>query len=348
MNYCGIDLAGVSSYAYVVDEKGRKRWAGPVETSKPAFDRLVKRFNRGGLSIAIEAGNQTAWVYETLKERGAEVTVVNPTRVKLIAESRRKTDKVDAKILGELLRLDGLPHPVHMPGAKTRALRGLLVARRQLVSARTKLCNVVRGMLRQTGVRLPSRALSTQVGWQRLFHAGFEHEHLLHIVGAYYESFLTLTKSIRQLDAQLAEHEQNEPRATRLQTMPKVGRIASLTFLAAVDDVHRFPTSRKLVGYSGLAPTVRQSGERTEYGAISREGRSELRAVWVQIAHLVAIDTKKATQPLRTWFNRVARKRGRKTALVALARRLLVIAYQLLKSESDYDVGRLKKKRRAA
>jgi transposase len=66
--------------------------------------------------------------------------------------------------------------------------------------------------------------------------------------------------------------------------MPKVGRIASLTWPR---DVNRFPTSRKLVGYSGLAPTVRQSGERTEYGAISREGRRELRGVWVQIAHLV-------------------------------------------------------------
>lgn len=348
MNYCGIDLAGVSSYAYVTDEKGRKLWSGPVETEKAAFERLVKKFRLGGLSIAIEAGNQTAWVYDELVKLGAKVTVVNPAKVKLIAESRRKTDKIDAKILCELLRLDALPHPVHIPGPEARALRGLLVARRQLVAARTKLCNVVRGMLRQTGVRLPAGALSTLAGWKRLFAAGFEHDHLLHIVTAYHDNFLALTKSIRELDRQLAEREKNEPRAARLKTMPKVGRIASLTFLAAVDDVNRFPTSRKLVGYSGLAPTVRQSGERTEYGAISREGRRELRAVWVQIAHLVAIDKKKATQPLRTWFNRVAKKRGKKTALVGLARRLLVIAYQLLKSESDYDVGRLKKKRQAA
>ncbi len=348
MNYCGIDLAGVSSYAYVTDEKGRKLWAGPVATEKAALGRLVKRFRRGGLSIAIEAGNQTAWVYDELVKLGAQVTVVNPAKVKLIAESRRKTDKIDAKILCELLRLDGLPHPVHMPGPEARELRGLLVARRQLVSARSKLCNVVRGMLRQTGVRLPARELSTPAGWKRLFAAGFEHDHLMHIVSAYHDSFLALTKSIHELDQQLAEREKNEPRAARLKTMPKVGRIASLTFLAAVDDVHRFPTSRKLVGYTGLAPTVRQSGERTEYGAISRQGRSELRAVWVQIAHMVATDKKKATQPLRTWFNRVAKKRGKKTALVALARRLLVIAYQLLKSERDYDVGRLKKKRRAA
>lgn len=348
MNYCGIDLAGVSSYAYVTDEKGRKLWAGPLDTAQVAFERLVKKFQRGGLSIAIEAGNQTAWVYEELVKLGANVTVVNPTKVKLIAESRRKTDKIDAKILCELLRLNALPHPVHMPGPQARALRGLLVARRQLVSARTKLCNVVRGMLRQTGVRLPAGGLSSLAGWKRLLAAGFDHDHILSIVAAYYESFLALTQSIHQLDQQLAEQEKHEPRAARLKTMPKVGRIASLTFLAAVDDVHRFPTSRKLVGYSGLAPTVRQSGERTEYGAISREGRRELRAVWVQIAHLVASDKKRATQPLRTWFNRVARKRGKKTALVALARRLLVIAYQLLKSEQDFDAGRLKKKRHAA
>lgn len=347
MNHCGIDLAGVSSYAYVTDEKGRKLWSGPLDTTKAAFERLVKKFAAGGLAIAIEAGNQTAWVHEELVKLGATVTVVNPAKVKLIAESRRKTDKIDAKILCELLRLDALPHPVHMPGPKARELRGLLVARRQLVRARTKLCNVVRGMLRQTGVRLPARELSNPAGWKRLFHAGFEHEHILHIVSAYHDSFLALTKSIRELDQQLAKQEVNESRVARLKTMPKVGRIASLTFLAAVDDVNRFPSSRKLVGYSGLAPTVRQSGERTQYGAISREGRRELRAVWVQIAHLVAIDKKKATQPLRTWFNRVAKKRGRKTALVALARRLLVIAYQLLKREQDYDPGRLKKKRRA-
>jgi transposase len=348
MNYCGIDLAGESSYAYVTDAKGRKLWSGPVDTSKAAFERLVRKHGRGGLAIAIEAGNQTAWVHEELVKLEAKVTVVSPAKVKLIAESRRKTDKIDAKILCELLRMDGLPIPVHMPGPEARALRGLLVARRQLVSARSKLCNVVRGMLRQTGVRLPAGELMTRAGWQRVFNAGFEHDHILHIMSAYYDSFLAITKSIRELDQQLGEHEKNEPRATRLKTMPKVGRIASLTFLAAVDDVNRFPTSRKLVGYSGLAPTVRQSGERTEYGAISREGRSELRAVWVQIAHMVAIDKTKATQPLRTWFNRVAKKRGKKTALVALARRLLVIAYQLLKSEQDYDVTKLKKKRRAA
>lgn len=344
MNYCGIDLAGVSSYLYVTDGKGKKLAAGEVATDMGAFARRLKRFVRGGLSIAIEAGNQTAWVYEALVGMGAKVTVVNPTKVKLIAESRRKTDKIDAKILCELLRLDGLPCPVHVPGRATRGLRGLLVARRQLVAARTKVCNVVRGMLRQEGVRLPPRALSSSAGWRRIQAKGFEHDHLPVVIAAYFEVFTSLTRSIREIEAQLAEREARDARAARLKTIPRVGRIASLTFLAAVDDVDRFPSSRKLVGYSGLAPTVRSSGERTQYGSISREGRNELRAVWVQIAHLVAIDKTRATHPLRTWFNKVARRRGKKTATVALARRLLVIAYHVLRDETDYDAARLNRK----
>jgi transposase len=180
-----------------------------------------------------------------------------------------------------------------------------------------------------------------------VFQRGFEHEYLLHIVQAYYDSFAALSRSIRQLDAELAAREQNSPAAQRLETMPKVGRIAALTFVAAVDDVHRFASARKLVGYTGLAPIVRQSGERTAHGSISREGRRELRGVWIQIAHLVARDRTRATQPLRTWYRRVAGRRGTKTALIALTRRLLVIAYQLLKTETDYDVGRLRKRRAA-
>src|SRR5207302_5512549 len=115
-------------------------------------------------------------------------------------------DKIDAKILSELLRLGGLPEPVHMPGRETRA-------RRQLVSARTKVCNVVRGLLRQEGLRLPSHALMSYVGWQRLQEAGFEQEHLAVIVAAYAETFRGLTQSIQALEGELAEREKRDARA---------------------------------------------------------------------------------------------------------------------------------------
>jgi transposase len=348
MNYCGIDLGGMSSYVHLTDDRGSRLWSGAVATTQADLESRLKPFIAGGLAVAIEAGNQTAWIYQLLVKLGAKVTVVNPNRVKLIAESRCKTDKVDARILCELLRLNGLPEPVHMPGPQARSLRGLLAARRQLVSARSKLINVVRGMLRQEGLRLPARGLNSFAGWQRVLERGFAHEHVLHIVAAYYTSFVTLTRSIRELDAQLALAERGEPRSTRLRTMPKVGRIGALTFLAAVDDVHLFSSSRKLVAYSGLAPTVRQSSDRACYGSITRQGRSELRAVWVQIAQLVANDRSRASQPLRSWYRRIERKRGRRTAVVALARRLLSVAYHLLRYDCDYDASRLKRRKKVA
>jgi len=344
MFYCGLDVAMKSSYVYITDSQGRKKSSGEVPTDKAALTQRLRPYLRGGLSVALEAGNQSAWIHDLLVDLGAQVTVVNPAKVKLIAESRQKTDKIDAKILCELLRLNGLPHPVHVPPAETRALRGLLVARRQLVAARAKLSNVVRGMLRVEGIGLAARGLLTFAAWEQLIAGSYVHSHLKPVLAAYFESFKSLTRSIQALDKQLAERERKDARAARLKTIPKVGRIAALTFLAAVDDVHRFPSSRKLVGYTGLAPTVRSSGERTEYGHITRQGRAELRAVWVQIAHLVAADTGKATAPLRKWFSKVAYHRGKKTAIVALARKLLVIAYHLLREETVYDAARLKKR----
>jgi transposase len=336
MNYCGIDISMQSSYIYITDSRGRKKSAGEISTTASMFCQRLRPYLRGGLSVAIEAGNQTAWIYDLLVDMGAEVMVVNPVKVKLIAESRRKTDKIDAKILCELLRLDGLPHPVHVPGRQTRSLRGLLVARRQLISARSRLCNVVRGMLRQEGIRLASRALRSFVGWQRLMERSYSHEHLLIVLKSYYLSFVSLTRSIQDLDKALAKSERSDERTSRLQTIPRVGRIASLTFLATVDHVDRFSSSRKLVSYSGLSPTVRSSGERTQYGSISREGRSELRAVWVQIAHLVVRDKTRSTARLRRWYSKVASHRGKRTAIVALARKLLTIAYRILKDQTEY------------
>jgi transposase len=342
MHYCGIDVAMKSSYLYITDGRGRKTTSGEISTTYMALRRRLRPLVRGGLKIAIEAGNQTAWIYESLVDLGAEVVVVNPAKVKLIAESRRKTDKIDARILCELLRLDGLPHPVHMPGRPARELRGLLVARRQLVAARTKVCNVVRGLLRQEGIRLPARYLLTFQGWQTLLdNEGYCCEHIRPVLEAYFPSFESLTRSIQAMDKELVRREKTDKRAARLQTMPKVGRIASLTFLAAVDDVRRFGSSRKLVSYSGLCPTVRSSGERTEYGSISRQGRGELRMVWVQIAHLVARDRHRDTARLRSWYAKVARKRGTKTAIVALARKLLTIAYRLLTDETEYRSTRV-------
>jgi transposase len=128
----------------------------------------------------------------------------------------------------------------------------------------------------------------------------------------------------------------------RLETMPGVGAISAQTLVAAVDTIDRFPSGKKLVAYAGLAPSVRASGERVEYGRITRQGRSEIRAVWVQAAPAALAVKRVAAAPLQRWWARVARRRGKKTAVVALARKLLTIAFHLLRDGTTYDVRRLR------
>jgi transposase len=347
MRYGSVDIASVSSFVWITDENGKKLYGGEVATEKKALQDVFRKHVKHGLKIAIEAGNQTAWIYESLKEIGAEVVVVNPNKVKLIAESRRKTDKIDARILCDLLRGDLLPRPVHMPGPQARSLRSLLNARRQLVRSRTQLCNTVRGVLRQEGIRLKTRGLNTRKAWKGLLEQTYKASHIQPILEQFYRVFETQTAALLGLNKELNQKAAEDPRVELLKTMPMVGVIAALTLVAAVDDEARFGTSRQLISYSGLAPIVRQSGERATYGPISREGRRELRAVWVQIAHLIANDESGPAKPLRRWFIKVAKRRGKRTALVALARKLLTVALQMLRTGEVYNAERLSKKKAA-
>jgi|SRR5438128_1657185 len=342
MHYCGLDVSTKSTHVSIEDDRGRRVARAVVPTTPEGIERALARYVERGLRVAIEAGGQTAWIHDVLMEVGVkQVHVVHPLKVKWIAESKKKTDRVDAELLAHLLRIGGLPEPVHMPSARSRELRGLLQARRQLVQMRTKLINVVRGLLRQQRVTLKARALQSARGWQRLqtlsLSAGVRE-----IVTAYEATVQTVTQALGALERQLQARAGRDGRVRRLESIPGVGPVTAQTLVATVDRIERFARAKKLVAYAGLAPSVRASGERVEHGRITKQGRSELRAVLVQAAHAVLAVKDGAAAPLQRWHARVARRRGKKTALVALARKLLTIAFHLLREGTTYDPGRVR------
>jgi transposase len=341
MYYCGLDVSRKSTHAYIEDAQGRRVKYAVVPTTPTGLAGVIEPYAERGLRVAVEAGNQTAWIVDLLREAGAKVHVVHPLKVKLITESRKKTDRIDAKLLAHLLRVGGLPEPVHVPSHRSRELRGLLVARRQLIQMRTKLLNVVRGLARQQRIELRPRALLSRRGWEALTAAGLSPA-LRDIVAAYDATVQTASRALAALDGQLTQRARRDPRVARLETMPGVGQVSAQTLVAAVDTIDRFPTAKKLVAYAGLAPSVRASGERVEYGRITKQGRSEIRAVWVQAAHAVLAVKDAAARPLQRWTERVVRRRGKRTALVALARKLLTIAFHLLRDRTTYDPRRLR------
>jgi transposase len=322
MQYCGLDVASKESYYYITDKAGNKIASGTVITDKDGFRTKLKRHIDKGMRIAVEAGNQTIWIYEYLCELGAEVTVVNAGKVKAIANAKRKTDKVDAKLLCKLLRIDELP------GGQAAAWQAQAVRQCPHQRLQGKLQQEGRAGLRLEGSQLKVRK------WKR--------SHIEVIIGSYYTSYCSVAESIKVIDKALKYRRDGDKREELLETLPMVGKTASQTLLSAVDKIERFSSSKKLVSYSGLAPTVRSSGDRTEYGSITREGRKEIRWVWGQIAQLVANSKKPEAEPLRVWFEKISKRRGKRTAIVALTRKLLTIAYCMLRDEMSYDPSKLK------
>jgi transposase len=341
MFYAGIDAHTKSSTICVVDRHGRKVHRGEVLTSAEGFQAGLQRWARRGLVAAVESSGITPWVVELLLQQGVKkVVVVNPNRVRLIAESRKKADRVDAALLAELLRLGGLPE-VHQASPEARRLRTELGVRRQLVRQRTALANQVRGLLRGWGVNLPARFLGRRDSWGQLATKeipAYVRALLRTMEGVYQQ----LTQAIRELGAGLEAAAGQDRRVERLRTIPGVGPLSALTLVSAMDDVKRFQRAKQLTSYCGIVPTVRSSGEREQQGAITRQGRSEVRAMWIQAAHSLAQSRRPAARPLQRWFARVVKRRGFRTAIVALARKMLSLAFYLLRDGTCYEPLRLK------
>lgn len=334
MYYAGLDAACKGSYLYTRDRRGRKAEGKEVATSRAGIRAAFKKYRGKKTIIAIEAGGSTRWIHDELVKMGIEAYVVNPNKVKAIADSKRKTDKIDAKVLSELLRIDALPEEVYIAKGKSREMRDLLNARYGIIKGYTSLMNHMRGLLRQEGVRLPAR---------EMIRAGYEEdiaklrlpEHVKVIVERYAGAIDRLIEEKEKIEKRIKSHKCEE--IDLIKTIPGMGELSSKTILSAIGEIKRFKRAKQLTSYCGLVPTVRSSGERTEYGRITREGRSEVRRVGIQSAHAILRSKAVESHPLRKWHASIARRRGKKTALVALARKLVTIVFYVLRDKKPYD-----------
>lgn len=335
MYYVGLDVASGSSFIYLIDRKGKKVESKEIPTDKHGYRSYFKKWKGKAIKVAVEAGGHTRWIYDDLRRIGIEVYVVNPNKVKLIAETKRKTDRVDAKVLAELLRIDGLPERIHMVEGDSRELRDLLKARQLLIKSATSLMNHLRGLLRQEGIRLNAEVFRNAEIFHKLKKREDIPRHLQPVIESYRRSIQELLKERGELDKTIGGYKNKD--IELLKSVPGIGEVASKTIYSAIGTIKRFKNAKKLTSYCGLVPSVRSSGERTEYGHITREGRSEVRRVAIQGAHAILRSKNIGSKPLKAWHERVAKRRGFKTALVGLARRLLQIIFYVLRDRREYD-----------
>ena len=274
----GIDLGDRWSRYCVLDRSGTIIEEGRVRTNEPAFR---QRFGvRRRARIVMEAGTHSPWVSRLLEELGHQVMVANARKVRLIYESDRKNDKLDAQMLARLGRMDvSLLCPVRHRSAETQADLAIVRSRNALVAARIQLVNSVRGMVKAVGGRLP-KSTTAAFGHSALPQVP---EALKSAVTPLLTSIRALTEQIRRYDVEIEQLADKKYPETRLLRQVKgVGPLIVLTYVLTIEDPTRFRRSREVGSFLGLRPKQRESGDSAPQLGITKGGNNHLRWLLVQ------------------------------------------------------------------
>ena len=331
----GLDLGDRSSHYCLLDERGRILEESKTATSPKAMEAAFGAMPRS--RIALETGTHSPWVSRLLSQLGHEVIVAHARKVRLIGESRKKDDRLDAQTLARLARVDPqLLCPVKHRSAKAQADLTVIRARAGLVRARTALVNTTRGLAKSYGERLrgcnvrnmnPEKADSLspelQTALQPLL-AGIE----------------VLSEQIREYNERIEKlAEESYPQVRLLKQVKGVGTLIAMTFLLTLEDPHRFRKSRDVGSYLGLQPGRRNSGQSEPQMHISKEGDPYLRTLLVQGAQHI-LGPFGPDCDLRRWGLKLAERGGRnakKRAIIATARKLAVLLHHLWASGEVYE-----------
>jgi transposase len=317
-----------------VVEGDQVRRAGRIETT-PATLELFAQSLGADDEVVLEATGNAVAIARIIEPHVSRVVLANPKAVKGATQTA-KTDKLDARTLARLLAAGFLPE-VWTPDEQTRVLRRRISRRAQLVRQRTREKNQVHAILIRN---LKQRSPATDafgVAGRRWLAAQELPADEREMVEACLRGIDHLDREVAVIDRALAELVLGSPELRRLLTLPGVNVVTACALLGAIGDIRRFPTARHLVSYLGLDPKVRQSGsEPARHGRISKQGPGETRHVLVEAAWHAA----RTTGPLRAFHERVASRRGGNVATVAVARKLVVIAWHMLSRGEDYAFAR--------
>jgi len=288
-------------------------------------------------ALALETGMHSPWVSRLLSQLGHEVIVAHARNVRLIGESRKKDDRLDAQTLARLARIDPqLLCPVKHRSAQAQADLMVIRARAGLVRARTALVNTARGLAKSYGERLrgcnarnvnPEKAQGLSPELQAALQP------LLAAVEALSEQIRECNERIEQLA------QQRYPQTAVLKQVKGVGTLIALTYLLTLENAHRFRKSRDVGCYLGLQPGRRNSGQSEPQMHISKEGDPYLRTLLVQGAQHI-LGPFGADSDLRRWGLKLAERgggNGKKRAIIATARKLAVLLHHLWVSGEVYE-----------
>lgn len=335
MNYVGVDLHKKVITACVMDANRKIVREAKLYPDEP--DRIVAFFEPlGAYQVVLEATANYYWFVELLGPTAAEVVLANPAKMRVIAESTRKTDKLDARVLAEFLARDMIPR-AFMPTPRQRQHRALVRHRKYLRERATAVKCKIRHVL-----------ADSNADRRDLFSAGCGKPYVKTLklnevdrfrLGDLWKEWESIEARLVKTAAKIKAFAKKAPRAEAearavLKTAPGVGTVTAEAVLAELGDVSRFKNAKAVCAYAGLVPVVRQTGgKKSKDGRITKQGSGLLRWALVEAAWRLAA----ASPRWASTYQRIKKRNGAKRAIVAVARKFLCVLYAMLRDSRPYQ-----------
>jgi transposase len=336
-NYAGLDVSLRSTNICVVDDQGELLAEGKTDADVADIVVFLDGLDVEISEVGLEAGTLTQYLTYGLQFAGFNVICMEARQVKsALSAMRNKTDKHDARGIAQLLR-SGWYSRVHIKSMESHRVRALLTSRRAVLAKCIDLEQEIRGIFKVYGIKLPPR----------LGHGSFD-LHVRPLIEAddvlslsllpMLDARLVLYRTFRELDNRTRKLAHSDPICQRFMTAPGVGFVTALTFKAGVDDPTRFKHSRTVAAHFGLTPRRFQSGELDLEGHISRCGDASVRSTLYTAANAMLTRSSKWSS-LKAWGMKLAKTRGHKKAVIAVARKLAVILHRMWIDDSQFRWG---------
>jgi len=343
MNILAIDLGKFNSMVCIFDAATNEYRFQAVKTERE-YLRTVLQSEAIDL-VVMEACSCSGWVSDLCGELKLETLVCSTHEEAWRWRNvKRKTDKDDALKLARLAAVGQLK-PTHVPSLETREYRGLIKYRKQLVATENRLKNSIRALFNRQGIVITRGERTWWSGRAQLeaYRQPIEQCELHELWKGQLDQQLTQLDQtqglLSEIEKKLNAIAKQDHRVQRVQQIPGVGRVTAEAIVTALDDASRFRSARQVSAYAGLVPRQYQSGETDRRGRITKRGSRLLRTLLVECAWC----SLKYNPWARATYERIhgGKQVRRKKAAVALARRILVVAWAMLRDESDYDPQKL-------
>ena len=336
-HFAGLDLSVKDTSVCVVDGAGKVIREVKLASEPDALLQVLRNAAYYFKRIGLEAGPLSQWLYSALGEANLPVICVETRHMRAVLEAQiNKTDRNDARGIAQMIRA-GLYRPVHVKTLRSQKLRMLLTHRKLLQSKAIAIENDLRGTLRNFGLKVGV------VGAAKFEARIKQLVDNLPDLALLVEPLLVVRRVLREqiaiLHRRLLDIVRDDEVCRRLMTIPGVGPVVALTFRATVDVPARFRNSRAVGAVLGLTPCRHQSGESDRTGAISKCGDEMMRVMLYEAAQILLVRSTRWSW-LKAWAMQIARRRGLKKAIVALARRLAVIMHRIWVDGTEFRWAR--------